>query len=112
LNIADKLDDDQKAWHVLERLGIHTKEQILKANWFKIIWKVDEEDLQELQGTDLVIYMKFMKYMAYLFGIIMCLNLVVLMPVYSAKLQKPAGSQIHISDYSLLAILYYYSPET
>ena len=69
----------------MERLGYPNSESLQKANWFKLLWSISEEDLSELQGTDLVLYMKYIKYMACLFGLLMVLNLTVLLPVYSTS---------------------------
>lgn len=66
------------------------------------MWKLSEDDLQELQGTDVVLYMKLIKYLAVLSFFNMSLNLVVLVPIYATTNVK---SQQTISDYSVLSIV-------
>jgi ABC-type sulfate transport system permease component len=66
------------------------------------LWRVNEEDLQELQGTDLVLYMKFTKYLAFLFFGLMCLNLLVLLPTYATG--TPAASY-QVSDFTKLTVV-------
>jgi hypothetical protein len=56
-----------------------------------------------LQGTDLVLYMKYLKYMCYLFGLLMLLNLPILLPYYSSEVDYDRG--FHISDYSILSLM-------
>ena len=74
----------------------------MKANWFKLLWRIKEEDLQELQGTDHVIYMKFVKYMSNLFFGIMCFNLLLLLPIYKTG---SASDQFQVSDFTQLTII-------
>jgi hypothetical protein len=47
--------------------------------------------------------MKYIKYMCYLFGFLMILNLPILLPYYSSEVETNKG--FHISDYSILSLL-------
>jgi hypothetical protein len=48
--------------------------------------------------------MKYLKYMCYLFGLLMLLNLPILLPYYSSEVNHNRGS-FHISDYSILSLM-------
>lgn len=63
---------------------------------------MNEDDLIELQGTDLVLYMKFVRYLSYLFLGLMILNISVLLPVYTTGI---ARGDLHISQFSVLTIV-------
>ena len=47
--------------------------------------------------------MKYLKYMCYLFGLLMLLNLPILLPYYSSEVDHNRG--FHISDYSILSLM-------
>ena len=81
---------------------MHTREQLLRANWLKLLWSIREEDLQELQGTDLVLYMKFLKYMSYYFLLIMSLTLIFLVPIYVTGRASP---DYKTSDFTALTAI-------
>lgn len=98
--VGDKLKNErQEDFQFLRRLGFSSKEQLLQANWLKLVWNLNEEDLQELQGTDLVLYMKFIRYISYLFVVLMIANLTILLPTYLTGTPLP---YFHISDFSVL----------
>lgn len=55
-----------------------------------------------MQGTDLVLYIKFVKYQAYLFFVLMMLDVSVLIPTYLTGHPK---DDAQISDFSKLTIV-------
>ena len=57
-------------------------EELNKTYWFTILFQASEEDMIQLSGTDLVLYLKFQKNNSYLFLILMILNCSVLLPIY------------------------------
>lgn len=81
---------------------MHTREQLLRANWLRLLWSIREEDLQDLQGTDLVLYLKFLKYMSYYFLLIMSLTLVFLVPIY---VTGTASQDYKTSDFTALTAI-------
>lgn len=74
---------------------------MLKMSWIKILWKLSDDDLCDLQGTDVALYLNLIKYLAILSFLTMSLNLTVLVPIYATT--KP-GSQ-SISDFSVLSVV-------
>jgi len=54
----------------------------MNRNWIQILYRATEEDLTELQGTDLTLYLKFLKTCAIIFLVLTVLNSLGMIPLY------------------------------
>ena len=64
-------------------------EDIKKANWLKIMVWIKDEDLIDLQSSDFVLYLKYLRYLYVMFFFLMILNLASMVPVYATGKPNP-----------------------
>ena len=53
-------------------------------NWFKVLWQLDDNKLQEINGTDYTLYLVFLRYAAFLCAVITMFNAVLMVPLYAS----------------------------
>ena len=53
-------------------------------NWFKVLWQLDDNKLQEINGTDYTLYLVFLRYSAFLCAVITMFNCVLMIPLYAS----------------------------
>ena len=61
-------------------------------NWFKVLRSLNDNSLQEMNGTDYTLYLVFLRYVAYLCGAISVMNLIFMVPIYASG--KPSDTEV------------------
>jgi hypothetical protein len=51
-------------------------------DWFHILAKINDDDLQVICGTDAALYLIFIRFSAVFFGVISLFNLLTVIPLY------------------------------
>lgn len=51
-------------------------------HWINILHSIDEETMIRLMGRDLALYLKFLKYQAAMFSVILLISFATLVPLY------------------------------
>ena len=63
--------------------------------WFKALWKLDDETLRKICGTDYALYVVFLRLALKMLFLITIFNAIVIVPLYSS------GDPIPSDDYKL-----------
>ena len=51
-------------------------------NWFRVLWKLDDPKLVEINGIDYTLYLIFLRYSAIFFLFLTVFNGVMMLPIY------------------------------
>lgn len=51
-------------------------------NWFTVLWRLSDEKLVAINGTDYTLYLIFLRYCAVFFGCLTVFNLIFMVPIY------------------------------
>lgn len=53
-------------------------------NWFKVLWQLDDNRLQEINGSDYTLYLVYLRYASVLCAVITLFNCCVMVPLYAS----------------------------
>ena len=82
-------DDDEQRRNICCFAIVISKDMF---NWFKVLRSLDDNSLQEMNGTDYTLYLVFLRYMAYLCGCYSILNFFLMIPIYASG--KPDDTEV------------------
>jgi hypothetical protein len=53
-------------------------------NWFKVLRKIDDDKLLAMTGIDYTLYLVFLRYSAYLMGVLTIFGTIFMLPIYAS----------------------------
>ncbi len=53
------------------------------GQWFRVLWKLDDDQMQKMNGTDYTLYLVYLRYAAWLCLIITAANFSIIIPIYA-----------------------------
>jgi len=74
-------------------------------NWFRVLWKLNDEKLVELNGVDYTLYLVFLRYAAVLCATFTAFNCVCMIPLYVTGDPEPHTSSNDWSTMNVLTLL-------
>ena len=58
--------------------------KLMIFNWCKVLYKLEDDQMQKMNGTDYTLYLVFLRYAAWLCLVITLINLVIFFPLYAS----------------------------
>jgi hypothetical protein len=52
------------------------------GNWFKVLWRLNDDQIQQMNGTDYTLYLIFLRFSAWFCLVITVLNCLIYIPIY------------------------------
>ena len=53
-------------------------------NWFKVLWRLEDDQIQKMNGTDYTLYLVFLRYAAWLCLVITVIDVLIFFPLYAS----------------------------
>jgi hypothetical protein len=76
-------------------------------NWIRLLWRVNDDQMQKMNGTDYTLYLVYLRYAAYFCFIITLINMGVMIPMYVSgePAQEDNWKTLGLSSMNNLTIL-------
>ena len=55
----------------------------LVFNWFKVLWRLEDDHIQKMNGNDYTLYLVFLRYAAWVCFVITVIDVVIFFPLYA-----------------------------